>query len=300
MEYRYCTKPKQSGIALIQVILITSVLTALAIYLTTTARQQVRMAQLAQDKSAAYVNVESALARTTYLMLTELNTTEANNLSRNYSGWNYHGSPFNITNETQIEIQDQAGLIHAHFPDKSLLNKLFVNDGVSLSDAKTVTDNLLAWQVTDSIVRDGIFGTNGSAFGQYSRQGAVPDTSDFSHVTGVTQQILTLLTKYTSVHRKGSFNPMNSPKPILSALMGKTAADIVTKQREEGALNRRRFRSLSGLTESDDMFLATSNYMSLSITSSVGDSYASRTVVMYLRPHATSLQQPINILSNRS
>ena len=50
---------KQQGIALIQILLLTAILSILALYLTKTAQEQVTMAQWSNDKAQALVELHS-------------------------------------------------------------------------------------------------------------------------------------------------------------------------------------------------------------------------------------------------
>jgi len=62
-------KKNQQGIALIQVLLISAVLSVLALYLTSTAKDQVKVAQWSIDKAQALVNINSGEAQLLFSLL---------------------------------------------------------------------------------------------------------------------------------------------------------------------------------------------------------------------------------------
>ena len=108
---------KQRGVALIQVLLITAILTVFALYLTQSARQQAKIAFLAKDRALAEVINHSAHSQ----IIFELLTTEHTMLS-GYgktgdiaNKWNFYGKPFALNEYASAAIQDQAGLLNLQY-----------------------------------------------------------------------------------------------------------------------------------------------------------------------------------------
>ena len=111
---------KNNGIALIQVLLITAIITVFALYLTQTSREQVQIAMWSQNKTQAYVNTHSAYSNVLFKLFTKQKVKVDNAPEQNAieSRWNFHNTPFNVLS-SQVKIQDQAGKLSIHFIFKS-------------------------------------------------------------------------------------------------------------------------------------------------------------------------------------
>jgi len=294
----------QQGVALIQVLLVTGIMTVLALYLSNTAKEQVTIAQLSNDKAQGLVNINSAQAEIMFTLFTESKQLDTSVGSASHNSeikeiWNFHNEIFTLASGVQVKVQDQSGLINIHYPETEQLKQLLEYKGLSFSEANAVIDNLLDWQDVDSIERD-----SGAEFSKYGtldkiRNGMVPDISDFKYVNGITPELLNTLYENTTMFRKGNFNPMNSPETLLNALVGKTTAERVLTERAKKTLTRRRFKEITGLTETDEMFFITSNYLSMELINIIGQSRAKRRLTFEIQPYAEFDQPVINILSNR-
>jgi len=292
---------KQQGIALIQVLLITAILSVLALYLTSTAKNQVKMAQWASDKSEALVALHSAEAELLFTVLTESKTVVANNANSSQidivNNWNFFSTPFVINNKVIVKIQDQSALIHAHFPDEKLLKSLMIFKGVSSNAANALFDNLLDWQDLDNIPR--AFGYEGET-NVSIRNGAVPNILDFSFVNGVNANILQTLVKNTTLYKKRFFNPMNANEELLSAITNSQISKQVIQLREQKQLTSANFSQLTGIVENDKVTFFTSNRMAITLKAKIGQSVVEKKLIVEVAPYANKFQTPITFYSNQS
>ncbi len=311
-QYSYLPQ-KQQGIALIQVLLITAILSILAVYLTNTAKEQVKIAQWTNDKSQALVNLHSAEARLIFSLLTQRKIVTSQNNANGKSNavgdilgssvesitqrWNFFAKPFYLSEQVMVAIQDQAGLVHAQYPDRDVLDKLFVEQGLGMVEVNELIDNLLDWQDLDSISRAN--GAETSAYAGLIRNGAIPDVHDFSFIKKITPELLELLLKTTTIYRQGPFNPTNVPTELLYALTNENVAKQVILLRENGQLTKTNFSQLTGIVEDDDTFFYPSNFLSIKLTSKVGESKVQKEMTIQVIPYAKADQSPINFFSNR-
>lgn len=293
---------KQQGIALIQVLLITAILSVLALYLSSTAKDQVAITQWSNDKTQALVDLHSAEAELIFTLLTtsRVNQTskdliaETNDVSQR---WSFFSKPFTINDNVVIKIQDQAALIHAHFPNREHLIKLIVSSGETMENANAIVDNLLDWQDLDSIPRiNGGEQLNNNKI----RNGTIPDIHEVVHIGQVKLSLFNLFKKNLTIFRQGIFNPMNASEELLSALTNPTIAAQVIKLRNNGELTSTLFSRLTEITESDNTIFYPSNFLELEFNSKVGDTIVKKKSVIQLNPYASGKQLPINILSNKS
>jgi len=299
----------QQGIALIQVLLISAILTVLALYLTATAKDQVKIAQWNDNKAEALVALHSAESELLFTLLVssklanKLKNTENTHTknSEMTDKWNFFGKHF-VINKTAnqkvtIKIQDQSALIHAHFPHHRFLKALIVSLGHSEKEANSIFDNLLDWQDLDNIPR--INGDEHITSLSSIRNGAVPDIHDFIFVKDVTAKLHQALIKNTTLYSKGFFNPMYAPKELLSAITSKEIAEQIIQLREHNQLTNSQFSQLTGIFESDNITFYPSNILSIDLEGQVGISVVRKNIIIELNPYANEYQSPINIFSNR-
>ncbi|SFC52403.1 type II secretion system protein GspK [Pseudoalteromonas denitrificans] len=289
----------QTGIALIQVLLIVGVLSVLALFLTYTAKEQVTMAQWADDKAQALINVHSTESELIFYLLTKnkhsltnLKVSEGNNQSQ----WNFFAKPFEVGSNVIAQIQDQSALLHAQFPNRNRLIALIMTQNFSLSDANQIFDSLLDWQDIDTIPRiNGLESSNNNVI----RNGAVPDVHDFKNINKMTLELLNILINNTTLYRKSTFNPTNSSFELLRALTSNTIAKQVIDLRDNNQLSKNTFSELTGLYEDDRMIFYPSNFVSIKLNSKVGDSSVLKDITIEVTPYAKGANSPINLFSNR-
>lgn len=294
------SKYKQKGVALIQVLLITAVLTILALYLTNTAREQVQVAQWAEDKATALVKLHSVESELIFTLLTKSKSPYINQddlLGSNiHSNWNFFGKAFYFDDYIKIKIQDNAGLINAHYPDKDRLVSLLNSYTNNLIESQTIFEQILDWQDLDQDVR--AHGLEGNQ-NYIVRNGNIPDLSDLYFLPSITLPILKILNENTTIHKQGYFNPTNSPEQLLSALTSSEVAKKVIEMRENRILTKQNFTELTGIQETDDIFFYPSNTLGIVINSKVGESELTKEFTIKLFPYAIGNNLPVNVLSNR-
>ena len=290
---------KVQGIALIQVLLITAILSVLAMFLTTTAKEQVKVAQWADDKSAALIAIHNAEANLLFELLThnkiQSNNNDTTSEQEINKRWNFFAHPFNITSQVNVKIQDQSALINAHFPDEKVLKKLILHVGHSLNETNVIFDNLLDWQDLDNIPR--INGDESLNDIKSIRNGAFPDLHDSKFVQRISEKLHQSLLKNTTLNSKGFFNPMNSPKQLLTAITTPEIAEQIIELRVNNQLSNKQFSQLTGIVESDKILFYPSNLLSIEFEGRVGTSKVYKKIILELNPYADSFQTPINIFS---
>ena len=295
----------QQGIALIQVLLISAVLSVLALFLTSTAKDQVKIAQWSDDKAQALVNLQSVESELLFTLLvnSKIKKITDHSVSQNsiVNNWNFFAKPFVIKNkakqQVRLIIQDQSALINAHFPDSKILKALISSQGYSVNEVNSIFDNLLDWQDLDSIPR--INGNESLNALANIRNGAVPDLHDFGFVEKITPKLLNILVNNTTMYARGFFNPMYASKELLSAITNKKIAQQVIEMREKNQLTNRQFSQITGVVENEKTLFYPSNVLSIKLTGQVGKSSVNKNIIVELNPYANEYQQPINILFQR-
>lgn len=292
----------QSGIALIQVLLLTAILTVLALYITATAKSQVEQAQWINDKSIAQVEMHSAESLLLFELLTqkkkriqESNDFDSQNRIDIKAEWNFFAEPFNINQYVTASIQDESGRLQLHYPQTKRVEKALTYLQISSDEATRIMDSLLDWQDIDSIQR-----INGAEYGDYGgeehiRNGAIPSIYDIKFAANVTPAVVEFFEKNATIYKKGPFSPMNAPIELLEVLTSKTVAEQVSMLRINNQLTADVFSDLTGIIETDNVFFYTSSYMLIKLTSKVGTAEVSKSFNVHIQPYAENKQTPINI-----
>lgn len=313
-------KKNVAGIALIQVLLITAILSVLALYLTQTAREQITIARWLDDKASAQVALHSAESQLLFSLLTEpflaenivqdtnnsdndnffstsLNTNSTLPISLK-NKWNFFGKQFVINDRTKASIQDQSGLIHAHYPLQRILKSLIISQGFSEIETNVIVDSLLDWQDLDNIAR--INGNEAQTRNSSVRNGAISTLFDLAHIKEIPPRLLPILLDNLTIYRRGNFNPMNASVELIAALSSQSVAEQVNTLRVNNQLTKQQFIELTGITQDDDIYFYPSNYLTIEIISQIGDSIAKKILTIKVQPNAGNNISPINIYSNRS
>jgi len=296
-------KQMSNGIALIQVLLITGVLSVLALFLTYTAKEQVTIANWADDKALALVNVHSAESKLLFTLLTEKklpkisNDEDQNTDASLASKWNFFAKPFMVDEMVQVKIQDQSALLHANFPNKERMLALIKSQGFSATEANTLYDSLLDWQDIDSITR--LNGAEADTYSNQIRNGAVPDVHDFKFIKAMTPELHQVLIENTTIYKKGVFNPANSPFTLLSALTNTNIAEQIIALRNKNQLTKRIFSEISGINEGEGVYFYPSNFFAIKLSSEVGETKVLKNIILEISPYAQGKTKPINLFYNR-
>ena len=287
-------KNKYSGIALIQILIITAILSTIALYVTYSAQQQIQVAQWANDKTQAKVNLHSARADIIFKLLTEDwgQTTSVNQAGP--SQWNLYNQPFtlneNDVNNTQIQLQDQAGLINLHYPQSGIITKRLELLGLKQFEAKRAEGILLDWQDHDSIH---------SAFGREikaARNASMPDIREWLLQNVMTQEQLLLIEPDFTLYGTSHINLMTSPYTILASLLNEAVAAEVINLRDNGELTKVKMTNLSSSLAELDVFLSPATSLSITLKTNYNEAQAKQKLFIKFNPYSTGEQLPYNIL----
>ncbi|NOH84551.1 general secretion pathway protein GspK [Vibrio sp. 03-59-1] len=278
------------GIALLQVLLISAIITVLALYLTLTAQQQISVAQLAADKATAELHLRSTESEVLFNLLTREESTDNQELALP-DGYNFYNTPFKVGKYAKVSLQDVSGLIDIHYPDETLLSNTIKNLGFDGNQAAIVVDSLLDWQDSDSLSR-----LNGAERGDYElgpRNRLISSYSELKLVKGFTSELWDKLTPLLSSVRTKYFNPMVSPEPILKAYLNRDVSDIL-ELRAANKLTRSEFSQLTGEYEKEGLIFSNSKFYLLNITIEYNDVRIEKQRRIKFDPYASSTKPVVD------
>ena len=292
---------KQSGVALLQVLLISLVISLLAIRFTQTARDQITIAEQFNGRVQAQFTAYSAKSAAIFAVLSDRITPVTvtgqgaglvlqikNKLGR-------HGDPVTFDNGVTIALQDLNGLLPQRYPYHPLWPKVLVGLGLTEQQAK---QRLGIWSdFQDADIDAWIPGEKEPPTlpaGQAYLNGFAQTDLPLRWVFAVQPELTKTLLSISDINTPYALNMGNAPRPLLQALFeSDTSATIISDR----GLSEVFIEQLLSMAIVDEFNLPTSvrNSSHLQIKTLVVQEQASwtETATLYLTPF---LDPPYRIL----
>lgn len=275
------TVDKQRGVALLQALLLTALLSLMAMQFTLNGRSQVNMATQFDDKIAAELALRTLETELQFALLTVPNNEESRDIQlQNKMGkvWNFHNKPFQPDEQSTVALQDLNGLISVYGQNNNTqIEQLLRHLGMPANQARTVLASINYWQG----LPDNGFSpmTSVKVRGNY-----LQSVQELQNIQGIDaalySKMLPLITNYQTIF----FNPLTAPDELLQMMLSKDIAAEVIKLRTAGTLNRYRFTELTGIDEDDVTLFAPGRRIQVQLQVSHGSAVAKRSTIWYIRP----------------
>jgi general secretion pathway protein K len=291
---------KQSGVALLQVLLISLVISLLAIRFTQTARDQIAIAEQFNGRVQAQFTAYSTKSAAIFAVLSDRITPVTvtgpgaglvlqikNKLGR-------HGDPMTFDNGVTIALQDLNGLLPQRYPYHPLWPKVLVGLGLTEQQA---TQRLGVWSdFQDADIDAWIPGEKEPLTlptGQAYLNGFAQTDLPLRWVFADQPELSEILLSISDINTPYALNMGNAPRPLLQALFPDTSATMINDRgSSEGFV-----KQLLSTAIVDEFNLPTSarNSSHLQIKTSLVQEQTSwtETVTLYLTPF---LDPPYRIL----
>ena len=293
---------KQSGVALIQVLLITTIISLLAIRFTDTARNQLDIASKFEDRIRAQLLARSAINE---LIFTELSDNvqsvrgtgkDEADLQSYKTRINYWGARFAWGESVSITMQDLNGLAPQRYPDHPIWTKLLHNLGLASEDVDRYLGEFA--DIQDPDVRSWRFGDiepGKTSAGKPYLNGYAQNDVVLRWVFAETPGLLENLIDFSDVDAPPRMNILHSPAPLIRVLFDPEIAKTIIVSRNQNALSSFQLNQLlppDFTPESTSRY--TSDSHSITITAQVGNTVWRERNVVRLSPRA---QTPFGVLS---
>lgn len=281
---------KAAGVALVQVLITTTIIMLLMLYFLTAAKSQVGHARAIQDKTQAYLSHYS----TQNAVLFRLLTSEPNALIN--EGWNFYGEPFEANEDAMVQVQDLNGLLSLATTSEPRLINALLSQYIPAEQAQTISASMTDWIDLDNIASSsGAESEFYAAKGKEVGNGPIQTFTELPFIRGMTYDVEQILIKNTTVHPTPYFNPMVAPQPMLSAFINdRNLAEELVSMRGSSNYTKDRFEQDTGLTPEDGLdYIYGPNYR-ITINSQVGDSYYGKVLELTLFPYR---DRPVQVLS---
>lgn len=271
---------KQSGVALLQVLLMSAVISVLALQMSYSAKDKVSIAQVIQDKVMAEVAVRTMESELLFALSTARWAKDEQHENKLAQIWNFYGSPFEYEDIGTITIQDNSGLISVfNGGDRSTVERAFERLLGSKHQARVARNALIDTQGFQS-------STNGVGIsGQFfqSRQEMLRALKEL----GIPSSKAEVFTRIPY----SAYLPLQAPDESLKLWLPERQAKAVIESRQNGELTPQLFTQLTGLWKSDDMLFYPSGRFIITLKKQIGDARVQRKMFINVSP--TNKSQPI-------
>lgn len=259
---------RESGVALVQVLLISALLLLLVVHLSKAAKNSVEIATQIKKKSEFVVKAESTFATVEYALMTQPSNYTMELMDQ--LTVNFYGEPVEVDTNLVLEIQDSAGLLSTSFFGQEWFQ--YVNG------EKNKIDVLMAWQG----LSEGVSSSNSG------RNARLPYVEEILLLNGWETAELNYITHIPT----GFFNAATAPLYLLETVYSSEIANEIMQLRKRNENSRQNLKLIKGLMNND--VFPPSKYAQVTIKGlsehSVTESY-SRT-----RMYFTQTQRPLPVI----
>jgi general secretion pathway protein K len=291
---------KQTGVALIQVLLISAIITLLAIRFSYTAREQVSTATTFEQRIQATQLLQSTQSKMIFTLLTEEDFAKANEIFPMSEPWNFYGKSFYLeqTDSTYVKVsmQDNAGLLPQQFITWPQWKKVFASMGYNEQQIAKLSGEINDWQDRD--LDSWLVGdmepnalTNGNSYRNLPIQ--LPQEIDnFFNENLVKLHDVKNISMYYPI---GGFNLMNAPELLITYLFPENEASEMLSKRAANQLTSRDVIDLLGSQYDDVIYkFFPATQIKLTIEVKLNEIQLQETIEIKLQPRA---EEPFLVFS---
>lgn len=269
----------QRGIALLQVLFLSMILSVMLISMHLKAKAALTLAQELTDRAQAELQLYSADAEFKFVVLSQPLTLQGS--ENGQLQWNLHDEPFAFAG-INMQVQDVSGLVNLYnYNDMARLFRYFNDE----STAAQLVGQLQDWQDDDKDA--GINGAEQSAYPAEVRvrNQLMQTESEIRFLKSITPAQADLLLPWLSTAPQSYQNPLVMPDLVLQVMFGKTLADQLTRLRQTNKLDGDMLRVVMGAIHSDDWVFGPSGSYRVTFTSEVNNVKLSRRYTIRLSPY---------------
>ena len=255
LESRVSRSPRgtadQSGVALLQVLLLSALMSLLAIRFTETARDQVEIAGQIDNRIRAQLVAHSIINEAIFIQVSHSVTavipgTEILRDSLiNQKDINFYGAPIAWRQGVTVQIQDLNGLLPQIFPEHPLWREVLKRWPLPSGEINRYLGVMKDVQDNDN--RSWIFGDSEPAFlpsGQAYLNGYFQNSKPMEWIFEDRPELLAVLLDGSDVYGTWGSNPSNYPDSLLRAVFDSETAEAIVSMRNESKFSRESMGSL--------------------------------------------------------
>ncbi|MEL0642499.1 hypothetical protein V6260_18050 [Pseudoalteromonas aliena] len=280
----------QRGIALIQVLIITFVLSLLGLYINQTVREQVKITTSIQNKFLMRLELEKTEADLLQALLSNNKYPNKSAVNSITSKWNFYGKEFQVNDNAYVTLTDLSSLMGLNISDATLLKNVLLQIGIDDVSAREFVDSLADWKDKNDLSR--LNGAESAYYKQHkksyvARNGFLQDPSEVALIRGGEQITPKLLNQYFTTEIVPGFNPLNAPQKILNAFINdENSIQKVLQLREQGALKSYEFYKLTGVEADEYITFATGSKIRVQLRVTYNGAQLTKTYTLDATPQS--------------
>lgn len=241
------TRPaNQSGVALLQVLLISSIISLLAIRFTQTARDQVHIANRLDARVNAQLAAHSAMNEVIFVILSDTIKDQATSQFVGFGNdslfpdLKFHGAPIAWREGVTVRVQDLNGLLPQMFPTHFLWRELLRRRGISEEEVENYlgvwrdiqdADNI-SWRLGESEPKR--LNNGGEYLNSYAQNNKV-----LRWVFADRPKLLVDLLRSSDIDASPETNLLNAPSILLEGLFEDSVQEAFKTLRSERVVGQR-------------------------------------------------------------
>lgn len=273
----------QRGIALIQVLLVTGIISLLMLQMGLTAREQVARAQALADRAELQLAAQSRESALLYSLLTEPWVRNAESGNPYAAAWNFHGEPFTVDGIT-FSIQDESGRMRVPDRQSGEFERLLLGLGVAAERARRLGRELLELQ--GATARTRALGERSAATGAADgAQYPLQDLSQLRLLPAMDAELYLRLRPLLTVYPTPGFNPTTAPGELLAAQLTDSQRQGLADARAAGEVDSQTLWKLTGAQADETTVLAPGPGLTVTLEMGMRQAHTARVTTFIVRPY---------------
>lgn len=278
---------RQRGIALIQVLLVTGIISLLMLQMGLTARDQVARAQALADRAELQLAAQSRESALLYSLLTEPLVRDAGSENPYAAAWNFQGEPFTVDGVT-FTIQDESGRMRVPDRQPGDFERLLRGLDVAPERAQRLGRELMELQ--GATVRTRALGEPQAADGGAgsAADGAhypLQDLSQLRLLPAMDVELFRRLRPLLTLYPTPGFNPTTAPGELLAAQLTDSQRQAMADARAGGAVDAQTLWKLTGSQADETTVLAPGPGLMVKLEMGLREARTARATTFIVRPY---------------
>lgn len=276
---------RQQGIALIQVLLLSVMLSVMLMAVNRQTNQQIELATLVQDRTSAMLALHSMEAELLFHVLTENRVADPQAKSELSRQWNFFNRPFPLLGG-EAKIEDMAGKVF--IMNSQMVARLVTNHTGNADLGAAIAGELTDWQDNDQNRS-----LNGAEQGDYPkdvrvRNAPMQTEAEIRYLKSMTPELFGFLSDKVTVYPVDYLNPMAMAPQTLQAYVGRPIPTEIESLKDQGLLTASRFTKITGIDYSEGVNLYPSRGLRMTFTQQVNSVRLSRQFTVTISPYGVA------------
>ena len=268
----------QSGVALLQVLLVTIFMSLLALQFTKSAQTQISIAAAFENRIINQLAAKSALNEVVFNYLSD--TSVPFDVGTDESNFRYSGplmtwaEPVEWRKDIFVQVQDLNGLLPQQYPNHTLWRRVLQGRGL---DEETIDSYLGVWRdMLDPDINSSSFGGTEPKIlptGQVYLNSIAQTNRVLTWVFGDRPQLSAFLSEISHVEAPFDTNIYNSPQLLLDALLEESISDSIQNLEGSNARSKLPIDLLPEALRQENIFIYESGRLLVTISVQTDSGY---------------------------